>query len=328
MKLILLNLALSCLISAPLQSAESITTGLLTPEAARKPKDEADLRTWLENMVWYHHYTNAEISAATGLSQEQVAENLKRLQILESNRPAQSKTKVLVLPYPGGRHPRIGFLDGAVNPHRETKFSVFTPWDSSSYVVVDVPEAIFCQHGLLYLAHTHLPNQTMWDKQNIQLEPLEWQRNNDGTLECERKLPNGVSFGTKVTPKAGVVEMELWLTNGSKEKLSDLRVQNCVMFKGAKGFEAQTNSNKIIEKSVVACKSADGKRWILTAWQECNRPWVNPPCPCMHSDPKFPDCAPGETQRVKGWLTFHEGDDVKAAMEKLRMMVEAKFEAK
>ena len=34
----------------------------------RKPTDEADLRRWLENMVWFHRYTQAEVSAATGLS--------------------------------------------------------------------------------------------------------------------------------------------------------------------------------------------------------------------------------------------------------------------
>jgi hypothetical protein len=29
----------------------------------RKPKDDADLRYWLENMVWHHNFTRAEISA-------------------------------------------------------------------------------------------------------------------------------------------------------------------------------------------------------------------------------------------------------------------------
>lgn len=316
MNLLFRSLALLCLMSLSSQAVERI----FTPET-RTPKDEADLRYWLENMVWHHRYTNAEISAATGLSQDHVTENLKRLDISGSNRPVRAENSpLLVLPYPGGRHPRIGFLDGAINPKRETKISVFTPWDASSYVVVDVPEAIFCQHGLLYLAHSHPPNRTMWDKQNIQLEPLEWQRNQDGTLECERKLPNGVSFGTRITPKADLVEMELWLTNGSKEKLTDLKVQNCVMFKAAKGFEAQTNDNKTVENPVVACKSADGKHWIITAWQQCHRPWVNSPCPCMHSDPKFPDCEPGQTQRIKGWLAFHEGDDVKPTMKLLRTL--------
>ncbi len=37
---------------------------------------------------------------------------------------------LLVRPYPGGRHPRIGFLEGAVEPQRETKVSVCSPWDT------------------------------------------------------------------------------------------------------------------------------------------------------------------------------------------------------
>ena len=31
----------------------------------RKPKDDADLRYWLENMVWHHNFTPAEIRLAT-----------------------------------------------------------------------------------------------------------------------------------------------------------------------------------------------------------------------------------------------------------------------
>ena len=38
------------------------------PLNSRRPKNEADLRFWLENMVWYHRFSAAEIKAATGLS--------------------------------------------------------------------------------------------------------------------------------------------------------------------------------------------------------------------------------------------------------------------
>jgi hypothetical protein len=49
-------------------------------------------------------------------------------------------------------------------------------------------------------------------------------------------------------------------------------------------------------------RSHDGRRWIITAWERCQRAWADPPVPCLHSDPQFPDCAPGETQRLRGWL--------------------------
>ena len=38
----------------------------------RKPKDDADLRYWLENMVWHHNFTNAEIMAATGMKTSEI----------------------------------------------------------------------------------------------------------------------------------------------------------------------------------------------------------------------------------------------------------------
>jgi hypothetical protein len=60
------------------------------------------------------------------------------------------------------------------------------------------------------------------------------------------------------------------------------------------------------------CRSAAEhiRRWIITAWEPCQRAWANPPCPCLHSDPQFPDCAPGKTVHLRGWLSFYEGKDI------------------
>ena len=267
-------------------------------------------------MVWRHRFSLAEIGAATGLSEAEIGKALERYDIRQDNAPPRDPDgPLLVLPYPGGRHPRIGFLDGAVDPQRETKISVFTPWDDTSYVVADVPEAIWSNLGLTYLAHTHVP--TVWSKQNITLEPKEWSVAKDGTLTMERKLPNGIEFGTKVVPGKDAVRMEMWLKNGTDQPLSDLRVQNCVMLKGAKGFEEQTNDNKVLQNPFVACRSKTGNRWIITAWEPCHRPWANPPCPCLHSDPRFPDCAPGETKTLKGWLSFYVGEDLAAEFRRI-----------
>lgn len=185
------------------------------PPNSRKPTNETDLRYWLENMIWHHRFTPAGVSEATGLTLDQVNAALKKLGITPANKPKRSKeATLLVLPYPGGRHPRIGFLDGAVRPQRETKISVFTPWDENSYVVVDLPEAIWSNLGLTYLAHTHVP--TIWTKRGVELERLEWNRHDNGNLDIERKLPNGIAFGAKVIPSRTEVKMELWL--GSHKK--------------------------------------------------------------------------------------------------------------
>ena len=50
-----------------------------------------------------------------------------------------------------------------------------------------------------------------------------------------------------------------------------------------------------------------GNRWIVTEWERCARTWGNALCPCLHSDPGLPDCAPGQTVRVAGRLLFREG---------------------
>ena len=283
---------------------------------ARLPRGEAELKYWLENMTWHHGFSVAETGDATGLEPEVISRALTKFKITQANRPARaSDAPLLVLPYPGGRHPRIGFLDGAIDPQRETKISVFAPWDRSSYVVVDVPEAIWSNLGLTYLAHTHIP--TVFDKQGIELPPLEWNRRTNGTLDLDRRLPNGISYSAKIVPGTDAVRMELWLTNGTTATLSDLRVQNCVMLKNAIGFNALTNANKVFSKPYVACKSDDGQRWIITAWEPCHRPWANAPVPCLHSDPKFPDCAPGESKQLRGWLSFYQGTNLHAEIERI-----------
>jgi peptidoglycan/xylan/chitin deacetylase (PgdA/CDA1 family) len=285
---------------------------------ARRPKDDAELAYWLSNMR-AHRFEVPQMSAATGLSCEELEQALARLSLRPDVDRTDAEGRLRVLPYPGGRHPRIGFLDGALRPQRETKFSVFAPWQDGGYVVADVPEAIWFKPGekreLFYLAHTHVP--TYWDRQNVLLEPLEWLRSEDGGLEIERTLPNQVRFGARVTPAREGVRMELWLTNGCGNTLTDLVVQNCVLLKGAAGFEDRTDENKLIQSPFVACHDRTGRRWVITAWQPCQRAWTNRPCPCMHSDPKFADCAPGETSRVHGWLSFYEGTDITGELRRI-----------
>jgi hypothetical protein len=282
----------------------------------RRPANDDELRYWLENMIWYHRFTNAEITAATGLTNEEIFTAMEKFDIrLDNQTEPNNDSTLIVLPYPGGRHPRIGFLEGAIDPQRETKFSVFTPWDCDSYVVLDVPEAIWSNLGLTYLAHTHI--DTIWTKKGITLPKLEWNRRPDGTLDIERVLPNKITFGVKVKPAKEAVLMEMWLRNGTNERLTDLRIQNCVMTKMAAGFQQQTNDNKIFTNPYVACHSGDGKRWIITAWENCNNPWGNEDCPCFHSDPKFPDLEPGQSYRLRGWLSFYEGTDIKKEFKRI-----------
>jgi len=286
---------------------------------ARKPANEAELRYWLDNMAVHHRYSVDEMSQVTGLAADEVVAALKRLG-LEGKAPVKRKKEeaLVVLPYPGGRHPRIGFLDGAVNPQRETKISVFTPWDppeKPGYVVADIPEAVFSNLGLTYLAHTHVP--TLWDLKKVTLPKLEWKRLETGDLEIERPLPNGIVFGAKAHPDQQAVRMELWLKNGTDQKLTGLRVQNCVMLKGAPGFNHQDNTTKKFQAPYAIARHKELNRWIITGWEPIQRAWGNAPCPCLHADPQFPDCEPGQTVRCRGWLSFYEGDDLDAELKRI-----------
>ena len=276
-------------------------------EATRK-----DLDYWLKNMLQDHGYSIEEVAATSGLSAAEVEREAKKLELVGSGRSLDRKAvsgAIRVLPYPGGRHPRIGFLEGAILPQRGTKASVFLPWESSGYAVVDLPEAIFSNLGLTYLAHTHIPS--IWDAQNLWLDNIDWKREATG-LSNSRTLPNQVAYGVRLTPSANKVEMELWLKNDSAQALTGLRVQVCVMLKGAPEFNRQTIANKRLAVPIAAVQSEKGNRWILTAWERCGRVWGNTQCPCMHSDPVLPDCPAGQTVRVRGQLWFYEGNEIDA----------------
>jgi hypothetical protein len=135
-------------------------------------------------------------------------------------------------------------------------------------------------------------------------------------LRHERVLTNKIAFGASVRPKAGGVDMELWLRNGSDKPLTGLRTQICNLLKGAPEFNEQTTTNKIFRCPSAAVRSAGGDHWILTAWEGCGRAWGHPLVPCLHADPVLPDCAPGQTVRVRGRLWFYEGKDVERELKR------------
>jgi peptidoglycan/xylan/chitin deacetylase (PgdA/CDA1 family) len=259
----------------------------------------ADQQYWLQNMLGSHRYTQAEVGHVLGWTLPQVAAAAREV-------PNAHPPGFRVLPYPGGRPLRIGFRDGAIDPLRGTKASVFLPWSPEQYVVVDLPEAIFSNLGLLFLAHTHVP--TIWNEQNKVIDNVDWQRPPEGGLRSEWLLPNNVGFGATIAPQGKEVRMELWLKNGTDQPLSRLRTQICVLLKGAPDFNEQTAANKVFSKTAAAVRAKSANRWIVTEWEHCGRTWGNVQCPCLHSDPVLPDCPPGETVRVAGRLWFVEGD--------------------
>ena len=229
----------------------------------RTPANPQEAEYWLVNMIAYHRFNDQEIRWATGMSKSEISEYRAKLKAAGKLKADFSNNPLTMLPYPGGRHPRIGFLEGAIRPQRETKISVFLPWDNGSYVVVDVPEAIWSNLGLTYLAHTHIP--AVFDKKKQRLQPQEWDRTQSGRLFLKRVLPNKIEYTSLAEVEKDHVRMQMTLKNGTRKTLSDLRVQNCVMLKAAKAFNQQSNDNKRFIGPYVVCHDPTRKKWIITA---------------------------------------------------------------
>jgi hypothetical protein len=268
---------------------------LLLAGCATAPAPVDETAFWLETCA-KHGFSQAETAMATGLEAKDVARRAPR---------ALPPAPFALLPYPGGRHPRIGFLDGALDPHRDTKFSLFLP--GGGYVVVDVPEAVWADQELQYLAHTHLP--TAWDRKGVKLPRMDWTRTAEGGLDARRVLPDGLEFLVRVRPAERGADLELRVRNGSGRRRTGLRAQVCVLLKGAPGFGVRTKDNTPrLPDAVCAARSDDGRRWIAVRF-EGGRTWDNPPCPCIHSDPAFADLGPGEEAAARGRVWFHDGEE-------------------
>lgn len=257
---------------------------------------------WLGNMIHWHRYTADEAGGVLGWGAKQV-EQWAAAHAEAAPRPA-------VAPYPGGRHPRIGFLDGMVDPMRGTKATVFSPWAEGGYVVVDLPEAIFSNLGLLFLGHTHVP--TIWDQQHVQIQNHDWERvaatpgavAAEGTLRNEWALPNGVRINAEVQPVANGADLRLTLYNGTSAPLTGLRTQVCIMLSALPGFNAQDQERKEYLADTARATHVEGTRAVTVSFAHTTRTWGNPKCPCIHADPTLPDCAPGATTETTGTLRF------------------------
>lgn len=252
----------------------------LAPEMAAT---QARLTFW-RGVMARHSYTKDEAQRVTGVAE---------------TAPVEAAAGA-VLPYPGGRHPRLGFFDGCINPLRGTKASLFLPWDPESYLVIDLPEAIFADGRLIFLAHTHIP--TVWDRANQAIENVDWTQSDSGGLRSVWRLPDNVEFGASVEPVKNGASLELWLRNGSPSVLRDIRAQVCVLLGRARAFQAQTNANKRLGSA--SARVEGGGHFVEVEWQPTRRVWANPPCPCMHADPGLPDCEPGQTVRSTGLISW------------------------
>ncbi|MBX3175969.1 MAG: polysaccharide deacetylase family protein [Candidatus Hydrogenedentes bacterium] len=278
-----------------------------------------DLRFWVENMLVHHGYAMEEAAEVAGWEVAEFEQIARAVTFDPEALERADGPGLRVLPYPGGRHPRIGFLEGAVAPQRGTKASIFPPWPNGGYAVLDVPEAIWRGGDLIYLAHTHIP--TYWDARNERIYNIDWTRTDTG-LTLERTLPNNVSFGARLTPGETTVDIDLWVRNGTDAILEGLRAQVCLMLKELRGFAAQANENKTFEAPVTAVRNDDGTRWVIIAFTPVDRCWGNAKCPCAHADPSFPDAAPGETQTARGRIWFHEGAGVETRIAEARSWAE------
>ncbi len=319
------NLSQFALVLLLLAQAGGEWTRRLVPDDPRPPRSKEELRRWLHWAVHYYHFTPVEIGAALGMSEGEVRAAIAELGVDELS-GGPTDRRLVVLPYPGGRHPRAGFFEGAIRPRRDTKLGVFPPWEQGGYVVVDLPEAVWAGGELIYLAHTHIP--TRWDRLGLTVPRTDWQLQPDGRLLLDQQLPEELAIRVQVRPLRDAVQMQISIRNGSHRPLRQLRAQVCVMLAEAAGFGRQGGENKSRMDGFAVCSDTRSMppRHIVTAWRPLHRVWYQPLVPCIHADPRFPDCPPGQTVTARGILRFVEGKVTENTLLRLRKRLGTRLE--
>jgi hypothetical protein len=276
----------------------------------------ADTRYWLENMACYHAFTDDEIASAMGIPVAEVPPSLAANHVARSTgtRNAVGRS-ITMVPYPGGRSPFPVDAQDSGWLRRDTKLSVFAPWDSASYAVLEVPRAVITDQGVVYPDCRSVP--TVWTREGACLPRVEWVRLPNSTLTYERVLPIGVAFGAKATCAPGGVRMELWLRNGTESTLKYVMAQCGSFLARLKGFEKQSAATATIRAPYVAARSADGAKWAILAWDAADRTWCDTRLLGIRSDPTFPDCPPHGTVKVQGWFSFYQGTDIDGELKRI-----------
>jgi len=215
---------------------------------------------------------------------------------------------------------------------------VHLPWPDAGFVMLDFPEAVFSDQGLLFLSHDSACFKQLWPN----LPQADWQPVKSGIC-FERRLPNRLVYGgSLVAASDRRVDLRLWARNEDEIAIGSLKLQVCVYLPKAPPLAARTMDNKWVhvagrgwmrypealasglrrgryrlgwrsglpaaDEPLMATESADGTRFVITEWGEATYSLVgNPDHPCMHADPSLPELEPGGSAEISGRLYFHEG---------------------
>ena len=215
---------------------------------------------------------------------------------------------------------------------------VHLPWPGAGTVMLDFPEAVFSDQGLLFLSHRSACFHPKWPD----LPKADWQ-SVPGGIAFERRLPNGFVYGGRlVAATDDRVDMALWARNEDDISIGQLKTQVCVYLPKAPDFAERTMDNKWVhvtgrgwmrydeaeaagvktgqwrlgwrsglpscDAPLIATTSADGTRLVATEWGDATYALTgNPAHPCMHADPDWPDLAPGASAEITGRLHFFDG---------------------
>jgi acetyl esterase/lipase len=241
------------------------------------------------------------------------------------------------MPYEKG----VRILPGQWRPHcpYEHIAWISPSWPSRDYVWLDFPEAIFVESELIFLGHA----SPVFMARFRDLPKVEWQ-NIPGGIAHERVLPNGLKFGASAVKNhdSTGAELKLYIENGTKDKLKDIKLQTCAYLRALKEFTDFTADNKFVhlrelgwqqfeeepssdyksgrfrvgwragpasaDLPVMVTLSNAQQRLVALTWYDNTYSLVsNPQHPCMHADPFFPDLEPGQRVEIRGELLFFEG---------------------
>ncbi len=238
-----------------------------------------------------------------------------------------------------------------------TSVEILHPWDAGGSSNLMFPENLFAGEETIFTGQNWVELETTYPQED-QPDVLEIVPSR--LVRYEHKLGDEYILRGTAEVKDGAIDLELSQENPTEKPLKDIRAQICFASQSAEDFASKEledvkvplggemsaitsakevgswgglkrylpvkgipNPDKLtpVDIPFISLVNRSGDRAVGLTWQGVKYLTTNGELACIHADPSFPDCAPGETVTARGRIVFG-GGSAKDLLESNREAIE------
>lgn len=255
--------------------------------------------------------------------------------------------------------PRLRVVPAHFPDHPSASVTVHHPWEAEGASNLMLPENLFAGQDVLFTGQNWVEVDARYPQA---LQPDVREIVPGRLVRYEHKLGDEYVLRARAEVKDGGVDLELTVENKTDAALEGLRAQVCLgsqrvadfasksldgvvvpvdgkmrpltevanvgAWDGLKRYvpvradEARSDGLTEADLALIGLVNGGSSRTIGVSWQGARFLIANGELSCIHADPYFPDCPPGESVTARGRIFFAEGN-VQALLEEHREEVVA-----